>query len=159
MIPDQIDYKAVSKQVDEDVRKQKGTARLIFFLISLFMLIFFSIAGWGMYSSVLDSISFDVANTLASALIMLTVGGFMGVLFQGIALGFDTKAGETQMRERATARALSSELMRLSQEAAEEADKPKREMRLSDDGELVEAPIEETQDVTLTLGDVKRRRE
>jgi hypothetical protein len=92
---------------------------------------------------------------------MMMMGGVLGAMFQGIALALDTKSGEAQMRERATARALSSELMRLSQEAAEEADKPKREMRLSDDGELmdVDAPIEETQDVTLTLEDVKRRRE
>jgi hypothetical protein len=158
MSQNQIDYQAVSKLVDEDVRKQKATARLVLFIVSLSLFVMFSIFGWGMYSTVLDTISSDVAGTLGGALTMLMMGGFLGVLFQGILLGMDSKAGESQMREKATARALSNELMRLGTEAAREAEKPKREMQLSDDGELVEVPIEETQDVTLTLGDVKRLR-
>lgn len=160
MSSNQIDYKAVGKQVEEEVLKQKHTVRVVFFIVSLLMVIIFGIVAWGMYSSVLDTISSDVAGTLGGALTMMMMGGIMGVMFQGIALALDNKSGEAQMRERATARALSTELIRFSQEAAEEADKPKREMRLSDDGELmdVEAPIEETQDVTLSLEDVKRRR-
>jgi hypothetical protein len=161
MSSNQIDYKAVGKQVEEEVLKQKRAVRVVFFVVSLLMVLIFGIVGWGMYSTVLDTISSDVAGILGGALTMMMMGGVLGAMFQGIALALDTKSGEAQMRERATARALSSELMRLSQEAAEEADKPKREMRLSDDGELmdVDAPIEETQDVTLTLEDVKRRRQ
>jgi hypothetical protein len=151
MRDDRIDYRALSQQVDEDVQKQKRMMRVVFFGISTFMLGLFTVLGFGMSGELLASMNPDTADQIRGAITMMMMGGFMGVLFQGIMLGVDSKAGEASMREQATARALSRELMRLSAEDAAEAEKPKRQVRLTDDGELEEVPIEDTQDVTLTL--------
>jgi TRAP-type C4-dicarboxylate transport system permease small subunit len=57
MSSNQIDYKAVGKQVEEEVLKQKRAVRVVFFVVSLLMVLIFGIVGWGMYSTVLDTIS------------------------------------------------------------------------------------------------------
>jgi hypothetical protein len=150
MRDDRIDYRALSQQVDEDVQKQKRMMRVVFFGISTFMLGFFTVLAFGMSGELLASINPETADQIRGAMIMLTMGGLMGVLFQGIMLGIDTKAGDASMHEQATARALSRELMRLSTEDMA-AEKPKRQVRLTDDGELEEIPMDDTQDVTLTL--------
>jgi uncharacterized membrane protein len=137
---DQIDYQAVRKDVEVQLDKRKRLSRLIFFITSLFMYVLFMLMGWDMASS---------ANILASentigAMVMLSVAGFIGVLFQFISVMLDTKNAEDQLRKQLMGEALGAQILRIGS-AAEKA-KPKREMTVSDDGELEPVSMDELLD-------------
>lgn len=153
MSQDQIDYKAVRRRVEEGVNRRKMTARVVFFVVSLFMLILFSIIGWSIAgaSGVLNN------EDAIGAMIMLNMAGAMSVMFQGISLTLETKAGVANIRERVMARELSEEMMRLGMEEDVEQ-KRKRSMRLAADGELEEIVDENTGDVIIDEEPPRRRR-
>jgi hypothetical protein len=144
MSQEQIDYRAVRKRVEEGVKRQKQLTKIIFFVVSLCMLILFGFIGWGIAASegILNN------DDAAGALVMLTMGGAMSVLFQFIALTLDSKMGEASIRERLTARELGEEMLRLGMEE-DFQQKRKRAMRLAEDGELEEIVEEEPVDSSL----------
>jgi hypothetical protein len=143
MSQDQIDYKAVRRRVEEAVKQQKKVTRWIFFIVNLFMVTLFTIAGFGIANSQRILSNEDVVG----ALVMLATGSFMGVLFQFISLMLDTKAGEASIREKVVARELGQAMLNLGVDEDIET-KRKRVMRLAEDGELeeiVEEPPSEAQ--------------
>jgi len=133
MAQNQIDYKAVNRRVEEGLKRRKTGARWVFFIVSLFMVILFSVIGFGIAASQGVLSNEDVTG----AMVMLTMGGFMSVMFQFISLMLETKAGEANMRERLIARELGEEMLRMGLEEDVEQ-KRKRRMRLASDGELEE---------------------
>ncbi len=153
MSQDQIDYRAVRRRVEEGVKRQKMGARIVFFVVSLFMLILFSLIGWGMASAqgVLNN------EDVVGAMVMLNMAGFMSVLFQFISLTMDSKFGEASIRERLTARELGEEMLRMGMED-DVQQKQKRAMRLAEDGELEEIVDESASDVIVDEEPPRRRR-
>lgn len=70
---------------------------------------------------------------------MLAFGGLIGEILQGISMTLDTKRWEEITRERLLAKEIPrEELFRMGLDAAEEHEKVKGVMRLTDDGELEE---------------------
>jgi hypothetical protein len=134
-----LDYKAIRKRVEAELKREKLTMRGVFFVVNLLMFLIFSVMGWGMFTANQAGIPPETSELIGGGMVMLTVAAGMGVLFQFISLVVETKAGEAKMRERIVGRVMGDELLRLG---AEDEDAPeekeKRMMRLSDDGELAE---------------------
>lgn len=140
----QLDYRAIRKRAEEQIQRDKRTMRVAFFVVNFLLYILFMIIAWGMFlgngGGRLNPSNGD--DPITGAMIMLSVIGFLGVMFQFVSLMVETKAGERQMRERAMGRALSEEMLRLAEESGEPQEKAKHMMQLSDDGEL-EAIVDE----------------
>lgn len=157
----ELDYRAIRTRVNEGLKKQKFRARLTFFLVSLFMfLVFvfigvFMIAGQSQVSPVpVGSVIADASSSSGAAggaMLMFIMGWLTSIMFQGISLFFDTKAGEDSMRERLVAREIGKEMMQMGTDEVEE--KRKHMMRLSDDGELQEVVEDEA------TAEIKRQRQ
>ena len=139
----ELDYRAIRTRVNEGLKKQKFRTRFIFFIVSLLIFALFMIFGWGLFLSNggADVVATDGDTPLVGAMIMASMTGFLGLLFQGIGLALDTKAGEDSMRERLVAREISKEMMLMGADETDE--KRKHMMRLSDDGELQEVVEDE----------------
>ena len=158
----ELDYRAIRRRVEAGITQQKFRTRMGFFIGTLISYIVFLIIGWGIF---LSSGGADASAALATgssdspligAMIVLSMSGFMGLIFQGAALAMDTKGGEERMRERLVAREINREMLRMGMDDAEEHEKRKGMMRLTDDGEL-----EEVVDETTGLSDelpLKRQR-
>ncbi|NWF71232.1 MAG: hypothetical protein HXY40_19295 [Chloroflexi bacterium] len=141
MAQDQIDYRAVLRRVEEGIKKQKTTTRAFFLASSFTLYTIFMLIGWGIAREAGVLVNEDAV----SAMVMLSVAGFMSLLFQFISVMLETKAGEASIRERLIARELGEEMLRLGMED-EAQDKRKRVMRLSSDGELAEIVDESSAD-------------
>ena len=135
---DDIDYVALRRRVDEGLKRDKRTMRLVMFAVNLFLYVLFMIIAWAIVSSSFYS------NASLGALIMLSVGWGINLFMQGMTFIADTAAGERQMRQQVMTR----EIQRLFDERAQaemEAaaylqEKAKRGGRLevAEDGELIE---------------------
>lgn len=123
----ELDYKAINERVKIAVVRQRFMTRLGFFIGSLLCYAGFLLVGFSQFSR--DSVS---------AMFMLAIGGFIGVMFQGISMTLDTKRWEEITRERLLAKEIPREMIRMGLDAAEEHEKVKGVMRLTDDGELEE---------------------
>lgn len=138
-----IDYRRVRKYVEENLSRRKSRTQIVFFIVSLFMFILFNVIAW----LALNPARFG--DDAIGAMVLLTVGWAVSLLYHFINIMLNTKAGEQQMRESLTLRGIQLEMARKGMaEAADMGDfeKPKRHesVQLSDDGELVdEAEIEQ----------------
>lgn len=136
MSQNDLDYRAIRRNVEAGVQKQKRRARTGFFLGSIGMFLAFAFVAWVVFPATLPGFS---ANAGAfGSILMLTMGWLATLAFQGASLIFDTKAGEEQIRARLTAREIHREMMRLGADEDLYQEKAKRMMRLGEDGELVE---------------------
>ena len=146
----ELDYRAIRTRVNEGLKKQKFRTRLALFIVSLITFIIFMAIGWGIFLSnggadmqIINETTGRMNSPLVGAMIIASMSGFMGALFQGIGLVLDTKAGEDSMRERLVAREIGKEMMQMGADEADE--KRKHMMRLSDDGELQEVVEDEAE--------------
>ncbi len=139
-----LDYRAIRKRVEAGVSQQKFRTRRGFFFGTLFTYAVFLIIGWAIF---LSSGGAEASALLASgrsssplvgAMIMLSMSGLMGLIFQGVSLALDTKRGEDSIRERLVAREINQEMLKMGLDDVEEHQKRKGMMRLTDDGELEE---------------------
>lgn len=160
-----IDYKKIRREVEKDLNQQKRAMRAIFFATNLLIYTLFVMIAWGMYINAggppIEPNIPGVSQTdpIASAMLMLTISGGLGVIFQFISMMVDTKLGEAKMRERAVGRVLGEELLKLGAEEEETPrEKAKRMMRLSDEGELEELTEEEMLLMTEEVEQVKQQR-
>lgn len=137
-----LDYRAIRKRVEAGIAQQKFRTRMGLFAGSLVMYIVFMIIGWGMFvmsgGQNVPIVDAQGDSVLVSAMVMLSMAGFFGVLFQFIALMTDTKRGEERIRERLVAKEINREMLRMGMDDVEEHEKRKGMMRLTDDGELEE---------------------
>lgn len=129
-----IDYRAIRKRVEEGVKRQKRITRTTLFVVNICLYILFLIIGWGIFLT--DPASGQSDSPLIGAMIMLSMAGFLSLLFQGIGLSLDTRLGEESMREKLVAREINREMLKMGLDEADETDKRKGMMRLTDDGEL-----------------------
>lgn len=145
----ELDYRALRKQVETDLKRQKNLTRWILFVVNLFLYLLFVAISWGMFiaaggADLTPNIpGVSQSDPITGAMIMLTVAGGLGLMFQFITAMLDTRAGEASMRAKLMARLMSEEVMRLGEESDSEQEKAKRMMRLSDEGELEDIIEEE----------------
>jgi hypothetical protein len=130
-----IDYGAIRKRVQDGVKRQITLTRATFFVVNLVLFILFMILGWGMALSQYTPLN-NGDDMVIGGMVLLSMTGFIGLLFNGISLVMETKAGQRQIRERLIAAEMGKALLNLDDEGEEQ--KAKRTMALSDDGELVE---------------------
>ncbi len=144
---DQIDYRAVRRRAEAALQKDKRTVRVVFLVITVVMYIVFMVMAWWMFingggaapglAELTNGLGFDGGeNSLTGAMVLMSVGWGMAVLYQFILMFIDTKAGARQMRERAYGRELARELETLGAADDDPEVKRKRITRLTDDGEL-----------------------
>lgn len=145
MAQNDLDYRAIRTRAEERLKRDKKLMRWIFFVIYLIMYLTFLVFAWSLFLSNGGSPPQPnipgVPNNndpLTTAMMLLSIVGGIGALFQFISAIVDTKAGESQMRERAYGRILTEELTRLGSEDDQPREKAKHMMRLSEDGELEE---------------------
>ena len=143
-----LDYRAIRKRVEAGIAQQKFRRRMGLFVVQLFAYIVFMIVGWSIFmssggaeaSASLASGSSD--SPLVGAMIVLSMSGFMGLMFQAASLSMDTKRGEDRIRERLVAQEINREMLKMGLDDVEEHEKRKGMMRLTDDGELEEVTEE-----------------
>jgi hypothetical protein len=143
---DQIDYRAVRRRVADGVKTQKQLANGILFGVNLLLFVLFLIIAFAIYLSsdsaagslVVEGGRVASNDAALGALIMLSAGWLTSLIFHGVSIFMNTRAGEQQMRDRAIARELGRELLRLGEDGDEFGEKRKRVMALTDDGELAE---------------------
>jgi len=144
----EMDYRAINERVEVGVKKEKNFAKFILFAVDLGLFVMFLFMAWNMYLGNggvpprweefvnLPGVIKSAGNPATSALVMLTVGWAVALLFQVIGLIMDTPLGERSIRDKVTGREMRKELARLQVENLEEPEKLKVMMRLTDDGEL-----------------------
>ena len=118
--------------------------------------------GWGIFLSsggqnviVLNS-GGKPEQVLVGAMIMLSLVGFMGLVFQLAGLSLETRRGEERIRERLVAQEINREMLNMGLDEVEEHEKRKGMMRLTDDGELEEL-VQEPSDLNEEMP-LKRQR-
>ena len=137
-----LDYRAIRKRVEEGVKRQKQITRTVLFVVNLCVYILFMIIGWGIFLSSGGAEASSAAGVgrsqspLIGAMIMLSMSGFLSIMFQGISLSLDTRSGEESMRSKLVSRLISREMLKMGLDEADENEKRKGMMRLTEDGEL-----------------------
>jgi hypothetical protein len=138
----EIDRKELRRQVEKEVQQQKQLARTIFFVVNLLIYILFMMIGWGMFLAnhvpPPPPVIGRASDPIAGAMVMLSVAGGLGVMFQFLSLMLETRMSDKQMRAKITARVVGEKLLGIDDEDAAADEKEKRTMRLTDDGELEE---------------------
>lgn len=147
-MPTEMDYKAINERVEAGIKKEKNFAKFLLFAVNLGLFVVFLFIAWSTYLSNggvpprweefvnLPGLAKPAGNPATSALVMLTVGWAVALLFQVIGIVMDTPLGERSIRDRVTGREMRKELARLQVDNLEEPEKLKVMMRLTDDGEL-----------------------
>lgn len=145
----ELDYRAIRQRVEDGVRRQKQVTRTVLFGVNVFIYALFMLIGWGIFLSSGGAAASAAAaagqsdSPLVGAMVMTSMAGFMGLMFQFISLMMETKRGEDSLRERLAAREINLELLKLGMDDAAVMEKRKGMMRLTDDGEL-EAVVDDT---------------
>ncbi|MBL8119213.1 MAG: hypothetical protein JNJ78_16880, partial [Anaerolineae bacterium] len=82
----ELDYRAIRRRVEAGVRIRKFRTRVTFLIVTCFIFVVFMAIGWGIF---LSNGGADVGggdSPLIGAMIMASMTGFMGILFQAISL-------------------------------------------------------------------------
>ena len=144
----EMDYKAIKERVEERVRKEKNLSKFILFVANLGLFVVFMFIAWNTYVSNggklppieafvnVPGVAKPALDPATSALVMLSIGWMVALIFQVVAMIIDTPIGERSIRDRATGREMRKEMARLGTDELEEQEKRKGMMRLTDDGEL-----------------------
>lgn len=137
-----LDNETLRQRVDDGVKREKWTARVVFFVVNFLMFILFLLISIMMVSTA------DIPPELMSArnspvlgpMIMLGVGWFVLLIFQGISLLMDIGVMDRSIRDRVLTREIGRQIY---EQATGDYEKPKRNLEdevdytVSDDGELV----------------------
>lgn len=141
----ELDYRALSRRAQTELKRQKSIARWVFFAASLFIFLMFLGFGWAFFGGSSTSSTMTAQELKTAGMVMLTTGGSLVLMFQFLAAVLETSAGEAKMKSRIMERLVAEEIMRLGEEQDGLDDKAKR-MMISDEGELEEI-IEEEEDL------------
>lgn len=108
--------------------------------VNLMMFGLFTIIAWGMAQGTGLLVEGNPQGEgLIGALVMLNIGWFTGLMFQFFSAIVDVPNAENQMRAQIMSEEISKAMLELGADESEApAEKAKRTMRLSDDGELEE---------------------
>ena len=141
-----LDYRAIRKRVEVGIAQQKFRNRMGLFVGSLLIYVVFLCIGWGVFlfngGQNLPIVDAQGNSVFISAMALITMAGFFGILFQFIALTMETKGGENRIREKLVAQEINREMLKMGLDDVEEHEKRKGMMRLTDDGELEEVTEE-----------------
>jgi len=140
MQPESLDYRAIRQSVEKSLKRRKTTMRWILLGVNLIMFGLFTIIAWGMAQGTGLLVEGNPQGEgLIGALIMLNIGWFTALMFQFFSAIVDVPNAENQMRAQIMSEEISKAMLELGTDESEApAEKAKRMMRLSDDGELEE---------------------
>jgi hypothetical protein len=133
MSDNQIDYSAVRRRVEEGLKRDKGRSRVVLLIANIAIYVMFMLVVAGAVVIFTPYIS----DVYVGAIAMLAVGWGVGVFLQLITVLMEAGKLDGLMRDRLMMRAIREEMMRLGSDELD-LEKPKRNMKLTDDGELVE---------------------
>jgi hypothetical protein len=136
--PDLPSYEHLRQMVEAELTREKVKRRRFLFRINVAAYLVIMLLGW-----ILIPIMFGPFLTESSALTIfaLSFGGLVQVILHYLAIRLDNAEGETALRERLLGRALQN----MTEGDERMADKAKRIVRLSEDGELLDI-VDEGQD-------------
>ena len=141
-----IDNEALRQRVEDRVKREKRTTRVAIFVVSFLLFVTFMVISIVMFNMAAPSPELigSQNSPALGPMILLGIGWFLTIIFQGISLLMDLGAMDRSIRDRA----LTGEMARqLYEQATGDYEKPKRHLEddmdytVSDDGELV--PTEE----------------
>jgi hypothetical protein len=140
MQPEELDYRAIRKSVEKSLKRRKSIMRWVLLGVNLMMFGLFTIIAWGMAQGTGLLVEGNPQGEgLIGALVMLNIGWFTGLMFQFFSAIVDVPNAENQMRAQIMSEEISKAMLELGADESEApAEKAKRTMRLSDDGELEE---------------------
>lgn len=132
------DYRAMRREVEVRLKQKKRSTRWAFFFINLLMFIAFVFLVLQLGQN-MESINGDVVG----AMVMLGVGWFTSVLFHLVSAILDLKTTEDSWRGQLMVQVMDKAMVDIEADDSEApAEKAKRMMRLTDDGELEEIVLE-----------------
>jgi hypothetical protein len=143
---DNIDYHELNERVEQALERRKNLTRIAMYATSVFIFLVFVILAWLIASGALDAATVtnpDMDNVTA-AMILLTIGGFMTLVLNGIGMLVGTKGFEKQIRREVLVEQFGDNLQELAtmkRKRSEERLGDETVMEISDDGELI--PVEE----------------
>jgi hypothetical protein len=143
---DNIDYHELNERVEQALERRKNITRIAMYATSVFIFVLFVVLAWLIASGVLDAATVtnpDMDNVTA-AMILLTIGGFMTLVFNGIGMLVETKGFEKQMRSQVLVEQFGDNLQELAtmkRKRFTERLEDEAIVEISDDGELI--PVEE----------------
>jgi fatty-acid desaturase len=134
-----IDYQELNERVEKALQRRKNLTKGIMFIMSIFIFVLFAVIAWLMAAGVLEggSISNPDMDNLTGAMIMLTMGGLMSLVFNGIAHATGSRMFDKQLRSQV----LMEEFGQMKRKRSEERLSEEEVVELSDDGEFI--PVEE----------------
>jgi hypothetical protein len=136
MYNNQLDYQAIQRRAEAEVRRSKSRAHLTLFLVNLFLFLVFMLIGWGTIGGRgLYPEQFFVS------MLLLSICWFTGLILHGTSVWMVSAASGRRLRERAIAREIGREMTRLGLDQFDSPpwdEKAKRQIRLSEDGEYVQ---------------------
>jgi len=137
----EIDYQTLNERVDKSLRKRKTVVRGVFFGLSVFMFILFTVLALTAFAGnpLLPSRGFETSQD--SAVFMLIIGWLCTLIFYGMGALFDSGVFDKSMRAQIASQQMGMAMVERMDAATIE--KPKREedseadiVELTDDGEL-----------------------
>jgi hypothetical protein len=141
-----MDYEELNERVEQALERRKNLMRIAMYATSVFIFVLFVVLAWLIASGSLDAATVtkpDMDNVTA-AMILLTIGGFTTLVFNGIGMLVETKGFEKQIRKEVLVEQFGDNLQELAtmkRKRSEERLTDETVMEISDDGELI--PVEE----------------
>ncbi|GEM_PF-905374 len=154
----ELDYRALNRRAQTELTRQKSIAHWVLFVVNLLLYLLFVVIGWGMFIAGGSAArpGNEMTNPIVWAMVMLTTGGALSVMFHSISVFLDTRLGEAKMRDQIMARLVAEEVMRLgAEDEGLDQEKAKRVMRFTDEGELEEDDVV-SEDAPLSLQEQQR---
>jgi len=142
----ELDYRALNRRAQTELKRQKSIARWVLFVVSLFIFLLFLGFGWAFFAGSSTSGTMSARELEVAGMMMLSTGGGLVLMLQFFAAILETSVGESKMRDQIMARLVAEEVMRLgAEDEGLDQDKAKR-MMISDEGELEDIVDEVEQD-------------
>jgi len=135
-----LDLHELRAKVQQEVEKRQTFARRVFFGGSVGFFAVFGVLGWGLVLNALNQMNMpeSVSSGIIGGMVMLTAGWGISVMYQGISLYMESKAGERTIRDQVAAQVIAREQLSGLLDGPESAEKPKRDeaYELTEDGEI-----------------------
>jgi hypothetical protein len=136
---DQVNLRELRRTMQVELEREKKQARFGMFFGHFVVSVVFSTVAW----AVLLSSNAPLTEDTFGMMMLVTIGSLMGLFFHIMSLSIGSRRWQQKMRERAMARALDIEMQRLGvDDDLPLVTKRKRLLSLTDDGELVEEPLD-----------------
>ncbi len=134
----EIDYQALNERVDKSLRKRKKIVRGVFFGLSVFMFILFTVLALTAYAGnpLLPSRGF--ATSQDAAIFMLIVGWLTTLMFHGFGALFDSGVFDKSMRAQIASQQMGMQMVEHMDAATTEKTKRTDHLEEADAADVVE---------------------